>query len=174
MYSISAEFCNNIPSWYVTENYISPLIGINPFCLLDKIEDFCIDNDLYELNDFLVDLRFDFKIDPLEYLKVNKKAIVITDFKRRVVWSSFSFELMTGYKRNEVLNKNLNFLQRKNNNQFPNSLSQQINNGENIKIWVLNHKKNGTKYLCEIEIYPLYNYKNEIVYFIAFETNLDK
>lgn len=174
MYHMSAEFCKDIPSWYVTENYFSPLLGVNPFCHLDEIELDYVQEDIVDLNKLLTDFRFDFKIDLRSYLKVSRRAIVVTDFNRLVVWTSFSFESMTGYKRHEVLNKNLNFLQRKKLNQIPNTFSQQLNFGKQLKTTVFNYKKNGTKYLCEIEIYPLFNSKNEITNFIAFETNLNK
>jgi PAS domain S-box-containing protein len=173
MYSMVAEFCKELPIWYNPKSYVSPLIGVNPFVFFETIELDKVILDFNELEFFLRNFKLETEKDIISYLNVSKKGIVITDLNKNVVWTSFSFEKMTGYKCLEVFQKNLSFLQRKKRNQLSSEVRKTNHSTTDFTITVFNYKKNGTKYLCKIEVFPLYDKNNNHTHFIAFETNLN-
>lgn len=170
---MAAEFCKELPIWYNPKYYVSPLLGVNPFVFFEAIELDKVILDFNELHLFLRNFNLETEKDIISYLNVSKKGIVITDLNKNVVWTSFSFEKMSGYTCQEVFQKNLSFLQRKKKNQLPPTGSKKNQSNNDYTITVFNYKKNGTKYLCQIEIFPLYDKNNILTHFIAFETNLN-
>lgn len=99
----------------------------------------------------------------------NFEALVVTDLHQNIVWVNKGFTKMTGYAKVEALNKTPRFLQGPETNvntktQIKNNLKQNVP----FKTQVINYKKNGTKYNCEVKIFPLFNYTSK-THFIALE-----
>ncbi|WP_318312133.1 PAS domain-containing protein [Flagellimonas crocea] len=100
-------------------------------------------------------------------------ALVVTDRNRNIVWVNHGFTEMTGYDKKYALGKKPNFLQGEQTSKtIIKEIGEKINNNQNYVGSILNYKKNGEKYLCEIQIMPLFNSKNELTHFMAFEKEL--
>ncbi len=99
------------------------------------------------------------------------KAVIVTTLEQNIEWVSTGFQHMTGYAPIEVIGKNPGFLQ----GDTPKStsdtrkISQALVDVEPVHAKVLNYKKSGEPYVCELDIFPLFNEDKELVNFIAFE-----
>ncbi|WP_428656751.1 PAS domain-containing protein [Runella sp.] len=100
----------------------------------------------------------------------NEFTIVITDIEQKIEWVSSSFQQMTGYSKGEAIGKNPNFLQGPNTDreQFA-FLKVQIAARQKTATKVVNYRKNGNDYICQVEIIPMLNRKGELVNFLAIE-----
>ncbi|MDC6383942.1 PAS domain-containing protein [Flagellimonas taeanensis] len=100
-------------------------------------------------------------------------ALVITDPYQNIVWVSDGFQEMTGYPKKHVLGKRPSFLQGPRTSKVS---KQQIRNGleqdRHFAGSILNYRKNGESYLCQIKIVPIYDSKSVLVNFLALEKEL--
>ena len=116
----------------------------------------------------------------MKYLdeKIVLKLLNITDIKHSTVISdpsvkdcpmvyvSKEFCQHTGYKVNDSLGKNCRFLQGPETD--PNDIEQirlALRSKSKITIDILNYKKNGEKFWNRLRIIPIFNEKNELIYF---------
>ena len=102
--------------------------------------------------------------------KLEEKVILITDSKLNIVFASHNMRKMNGYVENEVLGKTPKMFQGK---ETVLNTSSEIREAIALRKpfvkQVLNYKKNGERYYCNIEGFPIFNKKGELVNFIAFE-----
>ena len=106
----------------------------------------------------------------LEPLHNPENAIVVTDPTERIEWVNSGFFHMTGYSTDEVLGKNPNFLQgHETNLQDIQQIRQSVHKNEPFTAVILNYRKNGEPYHCKIKVYPLYDYSQKLVNFLAIE-----
>ncbi|MBW4359078.1 PAS domain-containing protein [Flavobacterium taihuense] len=102
--------------------------------------------------------------------KLKEKVILITDAKQQIVFASHNMQQMNGYAEKEVLGQSPKMFQGK-----ETILETSIEIREAISLQkpfvkqVLNYKKNGELYYCNIEGFPIFNKKGKLVNFIAFE-----
>jgi PAS domain S-box-containing protein len=102
--------------------------------------------------------------------KLAEKVILITDAKLNIVFASHNMHKMNGYVEQDVLGKNPKMFQGK-----ETILETSFEIREAIALQkpfvkqVLNYKKNGELYYCNIEGFPIFNKNGELVNFIAFE-----
>lgn len=102
--------------------------------------------------------------------KLEKKIILITDTKLNIVFASHNMHKMYGYLENEVLGKTPKMFQGKETSVHTSSeIREAIALKKPFVKQVLNYKKNGELYYCNIEGFPIFNRKGELVNFIAFE-----
>lgn len=108
------------------------------------------------------------------YLISPLNAIVVTDANRHIVWVSHNFHHLTGYSSREVLGKTPALLQgRETSAQVKQTIHKQLQQAVEIKnAQLVNYKKNGSSYVCEFDIFPVYNTSQQLVHFIAFEREL--
>lgn len=106
----------------------------------------------------------------LEPLHNPENAIVVTDSIEQIEWVNSGFFHMTGYSTDEVLGKNPNFLQGQETNlQDVRQIKQSVHKNEPFTAVILNYRKNGEPYHCKIKVYPLYDYNQKLVNFLAIE-----
>ena len=100
-------------------------------------------------------------------------SIAITNTRGDVVWVNDAFSEMTGYRKDEIIYKNLRILKSgKHKTEFYDQLWKTILAG---KVWqgeIYNQKKDGTIYPEEQTITPVFNTKNEIIYFVSVKRDI--
>jgi PAS domain S-box-containing protein len=105
-----------------------------------------------------------------EELVSNNSVIVVTDIKRKIVFSSSNIEEMTGYSSKEMLGKSPKILQGeatdKNILKF---ISAQIEARQPFEATIVNYRNNGEMYNCCIKAFPVFDEQDKLVNFIAFE-----
>lgn len=102
--------------------------------------------------------------------KLEEKVILITDTKLNIVFASHNMHKMNGYVEEEVLGQSPKMFQGKETvMETSNEIREAITLQQPFVKQVLNYKKNGDLYYCNIEGFPIFNKKGELVNFIAFE-----
>jgi len=102
-------------------------------------------------------------------------TVVITDTIGTILYVNPAFEKITGYSRKEAVGKNPRIQQSGNHDKsFYNELWENISTG---KIWsgqFINKKKDGTPYIEEATISPVFSDKNEIVNYVAVKRDVSE
>ncbi|MDA5483057.1 CHASE domain-containing protein [Yersinia intermedia] len=108
--------------------------------------------------------------------KNTSNAVVITDVNRKIVWVNEGFERITGYSQSEVLGKSPGkLLQCSNTDQrVASEMNAALEAGESFKGEIVNCAKSGREYWVELEIQPRYNDKNELIGFMAIESDISE
>jgi PAS domain S-box-containing protein len=102
--------------------------------------------------------------------KLEEKVILITDTKLNIVFASHNMHKMNGYVEKEVLGHSPKMFQGKETvMKTSNEIREAIALQKPFVKQVLNYKKNGELYYCNIEGFPIFNKKGVLVNFIAFE-----
>lgn len=103
-------------------------------------------------------------------------TLVVTDIQNTILWVSDRFLSMTGYTPQEAIGRKPNFLQGPMTDvQALHRLSDSIRGAEPqhrrrpIRERLLNYRKCGETYWCDIEIDPIWNNDGELTHFIAVE-----
>ncbi len=100
-------------------------------------------------------------------------AIVVTNIRGDAVLVNPAFTNLTGYSAEEIVYKNLRILNSGQHGQeFYKNLWDTILAG---KVWrgvIINSKKDGSEYIQEQTITPVYNKKGELTYFIAVQQDI--
>ena len=104
----------------------------------------------------------------------NINSVVICDKEGRIEWANSSFEVMSGYKKEELIGKKPGVLL-----QGPESdaetvtyLSDQIKKGEPFNCEIINYSKDKKKYWVRIQGQALYNNFGELIRFFAIEEDI--
>ena len=118
--------------------------------------------------------RFKWTLNISALLKNPFDAIVITDIEEKICWASKGFEQMTGYKASFARNRKPEFLQGpKTSKESKLKISGAIQRRQAVSETIINYRKNGSEYLCRVEISPLYNFENTLTHFIALESEVN-
>ncbi len=100
----------------------------------------------------------------------SKKEIIVTNMKQEIIYASSGLFLMNGYHSHEVIGKTLKLFQGELTcERARNNIKKALQEKAPFKEVILNYKKDGSTYLCEIEAYPKFNLKGELINYIAFE-----
>ncbi|MBT28286.1 MAG: hypothetical protein CMO01_01405 [Thalassobius sp.] len=100
-------------------------------------------------------------------------GVVITDAYGKIEWANKSFEIVSGYKLDEIIGKKpSHFLQGEDTsidsiNKFKNGLRFK----EHFNVEVINYSKQGRKYWCSCDITPILNENGEVKKFISVQTD---
>jgi PAS domain S-box-containing protein len=109
------------------------------------------------------------------FLSGRTKAIVITDPYQKITWVSQGFTRMTGYTFCESFHRRPTFLQGE---QTREETRQQIRTNlsaqEAFRGSIVNYRKSGQLYSCNVHIMPIFNVNQELVNFIALEEESKK
>lgn len=106
-------------------------------------------------------------------------TVVITDVNytkdddHKIIYINEAFTKMTGYNREEVIGKNLNFLQgQKTDRNELNRLKKSIEKWESCEIEVINYKKNGEEFWNNIAVSPVSDSSGSYTHWIAIERDI--
>jgi len=103
----------------------------------------------------------------------SKISIVITDIDGKIEYANPYFSENSGYTKDEYLGQNPRILKTDYfDNEYYKTLWTTINLGNNWEGEFCNRKKNGTIYWEKVLISPIFNYKNEIINFVAIKTDI--
>lgn len=114
--------------------------------------------------------RYDWTIDFEPILLKKFDALIVTDSGQKIIWASQGFKIMTGYSPAYALHKKPSFLQgRKTSQKTRNEIREVIKKGETVEATIINYRKDGSEYLCQIEIIPLFSKSLQPSHFLAIE-----
>jgi len=110
------------------------------------------------------------KEDFREKVYAKKLEIIITNTKQEIIFATQGIQEMNGYHAHEIIGKSPRIFQGELTSELikikiQNAINQQLP----FKEIILNYKKDGTTYLCEIEAFPKFNKEGKLINYIAFE-----
>ncbi|MBU2997792.1 PAS domain-containing protein [Cellulophaga baltica] len=146
-----------------------PLLSWDIFRQYDSLtqEKFQLKNDIEEVKILAKKSNWKNEFETI-FNDNNFEAIVITDLNKNIVWINDGFAAMTGYSKEETINKTPNFLQGKNtSDKSRKNFRRQLNKLEPFTEVITNYRKDNSAYKCEVKIFPLYN--KEVTHFLAIE-----
>ncbi len=109
------------------------------------------------------------------FLQDRKNTIVVTCEKQKIEWVSKGFSRMTGYDSEEALGQFPRFLQGHETSQEAKiKIRNKISLREKYSGKIINYRKNGEKYLCKVDILPIFDQQDNLVNFIAFEHEVEQ
>jgi len=102
--------------------------------------------------------------------QIANKSVVITDKNLTILFVSKEISALTGYHKHEIIGNSPKMFQGVlTSENTKNNIREAIRKKHPFKEVLLNYRKDGSTYLCEIEAYPKFDKKNNLVHFIAFE-----
>lgn len=127
------------------------------------------DNRRDELNQLLFFAKkYNWENDLKTILKSNSyEALVLTDVSKNILWVNDGFTKMTGYSKEFARNKQPSFLQGKNSEKKRAVIRKKLSKHLPFKEIIVNYKKDGTPYNCEIHVIPLKT--NKTTHYLALE-----
>ncbi|NJM79978.1 MAG: PAS domain-containing protein [Flavobacterium sp.] len=112
--------------------------------------------------------------EKVDYAKVkNSKplAVLVTDANLKIIFASTNITEMNGYDYKEIIGNSPKMFQGKDTSlESRKNIRIAVENLQPFKEVILNYKKNGETYLCQIEAYPKFDKQGNFVNYIAFET----
>jgi PAS domain S-box-containing protein len=103
-------------------------------------------------------------------------GIVIADAQQPhlpIVYCNDAFEKITGYRKEEVLTKNCQFLQNDDRDQEEISIMKNaITKGEGCNVVLRNYRKNGQLFWNDLTITPIYNSEKKLTHFIGVQNDV--
>lgn len=99
-------------------------------------------------------------------------AVILTDSDRRIIWVNEDFTHITGYALNEVVGKKPSILQGPGSEKEAiRRIRKGLENQVSIKDEITNYRKNGDAYACKLVIHPIFDVRQALTNFIAFEVD---
>ncbi len=160
-------------SYNSTENkLVMPLISwdiFSQFSLNTIVNRNTKNNDINQLLYFSNKLNLNKKMASSILSHNRYEALVLTNKSREILWVNEGFTEMTGYSKDFAIKKTPVFLQGEATTEKKRlNIRKKLNEETSFKEVIINYKKDGTPYHCEIQIFPLVN--NETTYYLALET----
>ena len=91
----------------------------------------------------------------------------------KLLYVNKSFEMITGYSKDEVIGRNCKFLQNDDTEQEAiKSLRKALKKKEKIQVELRNYKKNGTLFYNLISISPVYDERQNITHFVGIQKDM--
>jgi PAS domain S-box-containing protein len=110
------------------------------------------------------------KIDFFKVSNIENREIIVTDKNLKIIFATETIKKMNGYKAKEIIGKSPSFFQGTDTCVTTKlAIKNAIQNLKPFKEVILNYKKNGDTYWCEIEAYPKFDKQGNFVNYIAFE-----
>lgn len=118
--------------------------------------------------------KFGWTLNVEELLANNTfEALILTDVNQDIKWVNKGFSKMTGYPAKYAVGKKPSFLQgEKSSPKTRKSIRTQLQSGSQFREEIINYKKGGKPYKCEITIYPLKDESNKTTHLLALENAL--
>lgn len=91
-------------------------------------------------------------------------SVIITDLNFKITWVNKAFKQLYGYSSKEVIGRTPDFLNvETNSEEIQNEIYNAVSNGESYKTILLNLRKDGSTFTCNIEVFPLLDKSKNIV-----------
>jgi PAS domain S-box-containing protein len=104
------------------------------------------------------------------YNQIANKSVIVTDSKLTIIFATKEISELTGYRSSEIIGQTPKMFQGAlTDDRTREKIRTAISKNHPFKEIVINYKKDGTCYKCEIEAYPKFDTNNNIVNYIAFE-----
>ncbi|MEM1336501.1 MAG: PAS domain-containing protein [Bacteroidota bacterium] len=152
------------------KKYLSPIQSLDFY--LDNFQALCkklkLENDLLELKDVL---HRDLAPSVIEILQSTYyEALVVTDLDKTIIWANNGFHEMTGYSKHFALGKRPTFLQgKKTSQETKTEIRRLLKQQKRFSKALVNYRKNGEEYICQIDVIPLFNSNKVVTHFLAME-----
>ncbi len=125
-------------------------------------------SDLFLINN--IQKNWSEKIKFLDIVEDKNYEIIVTDKNFKIIFATETIVTMNGYKSEEVIGKSPGFFQGIDTCQnTKNKISKALKNHEPFKEVILNYKKNGEAYWCEIDAQPKFDKQGNFTNYVAFE-----
>jgi PAS domain S-box-containing protein len=125
--------------------------------------------DIERLVEFQNKFKWDFQIEETLF-NTEYKAIIITDDNQKIIWVNEGFKDMTGYSLAFLKNKSPKILQGEKTSRVAlDQIRTQLATDSFCQTSMVNYRKDGSEYMCEIMIYPVHNSNHEVKHYIALE-----
>lgn len=113
--------------------------------------------------------KFNWKADLKKTLKnYPYVALILTDETKTILWVNDGFSEMTGYPKSYAINRNPGFLQGTETSEAAKRrIKEKIEKKKPFKEVVVNYRKDGEMYNCEVRIFPLIG--SNSTHFLALE-----
>jgi PAS domain S-box-containing protein len=104
------------------------------------------------------------------HYNIANKCVIVTDSKFSIQFASKEITELTGYRNSEIIGKSPKMFQGDLSSETSRAnIREAISKKHPFKEVILNYRKDGSTYLCEIEAYPKFDKENNLVNYIAFE-----
>ena len=101
----------------------------------------------------------------------SSESVVVTDARENdnpIIFVNPAFELLTGYANAEIVGRNCRFLQGKDRDQRARKrIKGAVIMGEDIRVVIRNYRKDGTSFMNELSISPVYDKQGRPRYFVG-------
>jgi len=85
-----------------------------------------------------------------------------------IVYANKAFERLTGYSQEEIIGHNCRFLQGPDRDQEARfQIAEAIKAHKQIEVTLRNYRKDGELFFNHLKITPLFNRKNEVIYYLG-------
>jgi PAS domain S-box-containing protein len=158
--SMTAERIASLYSWDIFTLYLSDL------ATKAKLQ-----NELLILEQFQE--QFNWKVDLTSVLNKPYDALVLTDSEVKIMWVNGGFTKMTGYPKKEAIGKSPKMLQGKNTlNSSREFIRTSLTHGREFSAEIINYRKTGCEYLCQVEIHPIFDHAHVLRHYLALEKEI--
>lgn len=158
----------------MSKKYFLPLASFDVHLtnLKNLTNEFKKDNDISDLINIINTSYWSTDIT-MNVFQKNYDALVLTDKNQKIIWVSSGFNNMTGYSKSYAVGKKPVFLQgEKTSPSVKKQIRSDLKNNHSYSGSLVNYKKNGQAYNCQIKISPIYSSKKSLKYFLAFEKEI--
>lgn len=108
------------------------------------------------------------------------RAVVVTDGELRapgptIVYVNEAFERMSGYARSELLGRSPRMLHgEKTSLAARRLLARALRGGRRAKVVLVNYRKSGEAYRCELDVFPMLDANGALINAVALERELPR
>lgn len=108
--------------------------------------------------------------------RLTENPVIITDAEDSIEWVNPSFERLTGYSLDEVIGQCPgDFLQGPDTDEGTRRrIAIAVQSGNPVREEILNYHRDGSSYWLDLDIQPVYSKQNELVSFVAVQTDITK
>jgi len=115
----------------------------------------------------------DWQTDLTKELSGGYQALVLTNLDQRILWVSEGFHTMTGYPLEAAIGKKPSFLQGPNTSEYSKiRIRKMLAIGSRFSESIINYRKNGEEYQCQISVIPLVDLSQTTTHFLALEKEI--